>query len=134
MNQALRVLTHDCLFGRTRGPDGEGVARGLLISVVAVNCEVIDVLVVLDDLGGDVVSNSSSVGVGVEQVLLGPTLRGRRGRCARERHASAAAVGNEIRCGWDAREARTVGSETGSVVTDIGRRRRGAISVVTGGG
>jgi hypothetical protein len=70
------------------------------------------------------VSQSSS-----DTVLLGGPLRG-RGR-ASDRHASAAAVGNEIRCGWDARDATAARSETGAIVTDIGRRRRDG-PVVTG--
>lgn len=140
MNQARRMLTHDSRFLRGAG---DGVALGLGDDAL-VSGEVVDVLVVLDDLRGDVmpdqppapqmgVSGRVVVGSSEEEVLLRASLRG-RGSGARERHASAAAVGNEIRCGWDARDAPRVGSEEGAVVTDIGRGRRGAVAVVAGGG
>ncbi len=119
MDETLREFTHDSRF--LRGP-GDGVALGLASPTVS--GEVMDVLVVLDDLGGDVAVVVS------EEILLGGSLRG-RGRGARERHASAAAVGNEIRCGWDARDPPTVRSEKGAVAIDIGRCRRG-VAIVTG--
>lgn len=110
VDQALRVLAHDSRF----------LGDGVDIRLRSVDI----VLVVLDDLGGDVM-------VSVE-VVLRASLRG-RGR-ASERHASAAAVGNEIRCGWDAREPPAVRSEEGMVITDIGRCRRAAIVVGPGDG
>lgn len=149
------MLTHDSLFRRGRG---DGVALVGVAGDSIVSGEVIDVLVVLDNLRGDVVLSVSvpevvlvgvGVGVGVdvgvrlgldvdvvvmgvvEEVLLGGSLWG-RGRGTRDRHASAAAVGNEIRCGWDARDAAGVRSEesdAAAIVTDIGRGRRGGRGV-----
>jgi hypothetical protein len=128
------MLTHDSRFLRGAG---DGVALGLGVDALIAG-EVIDVLVVLEDLRGDVMPPqmegvSGRVDAPSEEVLLRASLRGRDGG-ARERHASAAAVGNEIRCGWDAREPPGARSEEGAIVTDIGRARRGAVAVVAGGG
>src|SRR5438128_1362651 len=93
---------HASRLDRERCGDGVAVALGL----VHPPGEIIDVLVVLDDLGGDVVASvpsELSMMVVSEEVLLRVALRG--GSAARDRHASAAAVGNEIRRRGDAGEA-----------------------------
>jgi len=74
VKEALGVFTHDPRFLRERG--GDGVALGLANAIVS--GEVSDVLVVLDDLGGEIVAVVVVV-LSSEHVLLGAPLRGRDG-------------------------------------------------------
>ena len=97
MDQAFGVLPHEYLLGDWVALALASIAMGELL-----------VFVVLDDFGGNIMSNG---------ILLGGALWGRGRAC--NRHASAAAVGNEIRCGWDARRPPAGRPEVTIVISGI---------------